>query len=58
MKSGFIKGMAAGAIVGAAAGIVLLPNMDSRTQRRMKKSYSNFKGSAEDVYSNLVDWVK
>lgn len=58
MRAGFVKGLAAGTIMGAAAGMILLPNMDRKTQQRMKKSYRNFKDSAEDVYSNIVDWVK
>lgn len=58
MKAGFIKGLAAGTIVGVATSMVILPNMDMRTQKRMKKSYRDLKDSAEGVYTNFVDWVK
>lgn len=58
MKVGFIKGLAAGTIMGVATSMVLLPNMDRGTQKRMKRSYRDFRNSAEGVYSNIVDWVK
>lgn len=58
MQERFFKGLAAGAIIGAVAGMTLMPNMDRRAQRKLKKSYRTMKDSAEDVYNNIVGWVK
>ena len=38
MNNSFIKTITAGAIIGVAAGVMLVPNMDRSTRRRAKKT--------------------
>ena len=51
MSNKFISTIAAGAIIGVAAGIMLIPNMDRNTRRRAKKTTSaskNEEGAKEE----------
>ena len=53
-----LKSMAAGAIIGAAVGVLLLPQLDRKTQRAIKKTGRRMMGMAEDAYGNIIDYVR
>ena len=54
----FLKGATIGTIIGAAAGLLIIPELDRDTKRRIKRSSRYVKNAAEDVYCNMKDWVK
>lgn len=58
MRSRFITTMTAGAIIGAAAGAMLIPNMDRSTRRKMKRTGKMVRHMAEGMYDNMRDYVK
>lgn len=49
----FIKGMAAGILVGAAAEMVLMPCCSRKTQRKMKKVGNKIRNIMEDTCDNM-----
>lgn len=58
MTGRFIKGMAAGLMVGAAAGMMLLPEMDRGTKRKIKRTARVVKDVAGDAYDNMKGWTR
>lgn len=54
----FVKGMAMGAVVGAAVGVMMIPNLDRRTQRSMRKAAKRMRHVAEDTYDGMIDWIR
>ncbi|MDP4143756.1 MAG: YtxH domain-containing protein [Bacillota bacterium] len=58
MRNNFIKGMAAGAIIGATAGMMIMPRRDKNSKRRVRMSAGTFRSTAEDLYDNIIDWIK
>lgn len=54
----FVKGMAMGTMIGAAVGIMMISNLDRRTQRSMRKAARRVKNIAEDTYDGMVDWIR
>ena len=58
MRGKFIKGIATGAIIGAAAGVLMVPQMDRGTRNRIKKSSRMIKNSAEDMFDGMKHWTK
>ncbi len=53
-----IKGLAAGAMIGAAVGIMAFPQLDRRTQRGIRKTKRKVMGMAEGAYGNILDYMK
>lgn len=49
----FIKGMAAGILVGAAAEMVLMPCCSRKTQRKMRRVGNKIRNMMEDTYDNM-----
>ncbi|MGL4848810.1 MAG: YtxH domain-containing protein [Clostridium sp.] len=43
----------AGAVIGMAACAVILPNLDRRTQRTVKRAGRRLRDAAEDAYDSL-----
>lgn len=58
MRGRFIKGITTGAVIGTIGGMLLIPQMDRSTRRKIKKSRRFVKNSAEELYSGIMDWVK
>lgn len=58
MHGRFLKGITTGAILGAAAGVMIIPNMDRKNRKKLKKTGRMIKNSAEDMYDNVIHWVK
>lgn len=57
MKMSFTKGITAGAIMGAAVGMVLSPQLDRGTKRRIKKSGRVVKNAAEEMYDGIKNFM-
>lgn len=53
-----LKSMATGVIIGAAVGMLVLPQLDRKTQRVIKKTGKRVVHLAEDAYGNIVEYVK
>lgn len=53
MKKKFLRGMAAGALMGAAAGMLLMPEMDTNNRKRLGKAARK----VTDFTSNLWDQI-
>ncbi|MBU3216892.1 YtxH domain-containing protein [Clostridium estertheticum] len=57
MQNKFISTITAGAIIGVAAGMMLIPNMDRNTRRRAKKTGKMVMNVAGDMYDNIKDHI-
>lgn len=54
MRGKFITG----AIVGAAVGMMLMPEMDRSTKRKIKRTSKNIMNTAEGMYDGMMNWMK
>lgn len=54
----FLKGVTAGAIIGATAGIMMSPQMDRKTKKKIMRTKRNMMHKAENVFGNLCDWLE
>jgi gas vesicle protein len=43
-----------GALIGAALGVILVPELDRTTKRRIRKTTSFVRNAAGDVYDNVI----
>jgi len=57
MHNKFIRTITAGAIIGMAAGAMLIPNMDRSTRKRAKKTGKMVIDIAGDMYDNMKDYI-
>ncbi|WP_150112248.1 YtxH domain-containing protein [Clostridium hydrogeniformans] len=58
MRNGkFIVGMAAGAIVGGTVGS-MMSNMDRRTKKKLRRTGKQLATFAEDVYSQMNQYMR
>lgn len=53
-----IRGLAVGAMVGAAVGIMAFPELDRKTRRSIKRTQRKMMGMAGDAYDNMLDYMK
>lgn len=53
-----MTGLATGAIVGAAVGMVVLPQLDRKTQKKMRKAGRLIMSAAEDTYDTITSVIK
>ena len=58
MENRFIKGIATGALIGAAAGMLMFPQMDRSTRNKLKRSSRMVKNAAEDALVGMKHWSK
>jgi gas vesicle protein len=58
MKAGFAKTMVTGALVGMAAGMMMLPELDHGTKRRIRKTGRMVRSRAEDMYDGIKNWMR
>ena len=58
MGNRFLRGIAAGTIIGAAAGMLLFPQMDRSTRYKLKKSSRIVKDVAEQALDGMRHWSK
>jgi len=57
MHSKFISTIAAGAIIGVAAGVMLVPNMDRNSRKRARKTGRVMMNMAGSIYDNMKDYI-
>lgn len=53
-----IKGMAAGAVIGVAVTAVMLPQLDRRTQRNLKRVGRRAMNMAEDACDMMIGYMR
>lgn len=53
MAAKFIKGVTAGALIGMAAGMMMVPSMDRQTKRKLKRANRYMMGTAEDMMCSM-----
>lgn len=53
-----IKGMAAGALIGTAVSMAMLPRIDKRTRRHMKRAGKRFINAAGETYDHMMTMMK
>lgn len=53
---GRMMSLTTGAILGAAAGMLLVPQLDRGTRRRIKRTGKLVKNTAEDMYDTMKHW--
>lgn len=54
---GFMKGITTGALVGAAIGMMFMPEMDRSTRKRIKRSGRMVRHMAGDMYDVMKKWA-
>ncbi|WP_032120769.1 YtxH domain-containing protein [Clostridium amazonitimonense] len=54
----FMTGMTTGAIIGAAMGMMMSPDMDKRTKKKIRRSGKAIKNMATDMYSGISNWMR
>lgn len=54
----FSKGMMAGILIGVAVEMTMMPYVDRRTQRTMKRTGRRMRNMAESTYHGIQDWVR
>lgn len=57
MRGRFIKGITTGALIGIAAGILMAPDLDRNTKKKIRKSKRLINNAAEDVFYNIKRWM-
>lgn len=58
MKVGMFKGVATGALIGAAATIMMMPQMDHRTRRRVNRAGRRMMHRASDMIGDMRDYMR
>ena len=53
MRGKFIRGITTGAIIGATAGMMIMPQLSRTSQRKIKKSGRMLMNFAEDIYDGM-----
>lgn len=54
----FIKGVVMGAVAGAAIEMVVMPQLDRKTQRNVKKAARRMRHMAGSTYDGIQDWIR
>ena len=54
MKGRFVSGLTTGIILGAAAGLMVLPQMDSKTRRKVCRTSKKLTHSMENLMHDLT----
>lgn len=55
---GFMKGITTGAIIGAAAGMLVAPQLDRGARKKLKRSSKYMKSMAGNMLDDMMDWMK
>lgn len=58
LRGKFVKGLTAGALIGAAAGMLLVPGMDKKTRKRMIRTGKKVSGFASDLWDDIMHFKK
>lgn len=54
MRGKFVSGI----LIGAAASMFLMPELDRGTKRRIKKTAKVVRNAAEDAFDDMRDWAR
>lgn len=55
----FTRGVAAGALIGATVGMMVMPQLDRKTRRSMRRTGMKMRNMAEDAYDDMMHrWTK
>ena len=57
MRGKFIKGITTGALIGIAAGMLIAPDLNRNTKRKIRRSRHLISNAAEDIFDNIRHWV-
>ena len=52
-----IKSLAIGTIFGVAIGMMVLPELDRKTQRNIRRTSKKLRCAAVDAYDNILDYI-
>lgn len=55
---GFMKGITTGALIGATAGMLIAPQLNKNTRKRLRKSGDMMMGIMGDIYDDLSKKIK
>ncbi|WMJ80804.1 YtxH domain-containing protein [Clostridium sp. MB40-C1] len=58
MRAKFVRGMTAGAVLGMTAGMLLVPQMNRGTRKRLRRNGRNMIHTVEGVYDTIMDWAR
>jgi gas vesicle protein len=58
MKGRFLTGIAAGALIGAAAGMMMVPQMNHKNKRRTARASNRVVHDAMNIIGGLKDLVR
>lgn len=53
-----VKGITAGALIGMAATIMMMPQMDHRTRRRINRTGRKMMHRASDMFGDLREYMR
>ncbi|MBS5925802.1 MAG: YtxH domain-containing protein [Clostridium sp.] len=53
----YISGMVAGLAVGATIGMIVMPQLDRKTQKKIKKAGYKLLNFAEESYGDIIDFI-
>ncbi|MFT8316326.1 MAG: YtxH domain-containing protein [Clostridium sp.] len=57
MRGKFIKGITTGALIGAAAGMLIAPDLNRNTRKKIRTSRRFISNAAEDIFDNVRHWI-
>lgn len=52
-----IKSLAIGTVLGVAIGMMVLPELDRKTQRNIRRTSKKLRCVAGDAYDNILDYM-
>ncbi|QAT41158.1 YtxH domain-containing protein [Clostridium sp. JN-9] len=58
MQSRFFRGMTTGAMLGFAASMLVVPQLDRGTKKKLKRTARIVRSTAGDAYCNMKDWMR
>ena len=58
MRARYLKGVTTGMMIGFAAGMMLIPEADRSTRKKMRKSARMVRNTAEDIYDYMKNIVR
>lgn len=54
----YLRGVTTGTLIGMAAGMYILPQLDRGTKKRIRKTAKQVMNTANDAYETMADWIK
>jgi gas vesicle protein len=58
MNMGFVKGITTGAVIGTVAGMLITPQLNKNTKKRLRKSSNMMLGIMGDVYDDVIKKIR